>query len=136
MRRALLLLVVLATPTFAQNTTPSVPAQQNQRAVPEPSKPQSCLMVQDPNSHVVRNAILFGGTGVLVGLASKRYTVVDTVNYTAPKLKLKGKEVDEISKSGVRVVTVPKNYSERDVQQARASCVTTPDEAKAPPAGL
>jgi hypothetical protein len=72
---------------------------------------------------VVRNALLFGGAGVLVGLVSKRYTVIDTVNYAAPKVKLTGSDLDKISKSGAaRVITLPKKYSEADVAQARQNC--------------
>jgi len=91
-------------------------------AVPMVAVPSNapCLIVKQNKGHRVRNAFLFGVSG-LVFSKGERFEYVESFNLVNSKMKYKGGELQAIKDSGVHIIVVSEGVGE-EVQQARVCC--------------
>lgn len=87
-----------------------------------------CLIVRSAEGHRFRNAmiagVLTGGIGLAAGAAFSggKYEYADSFNLPSTKPKYKGKELEELQRSGVHVIVVEKKTASAEMESARNSC--------------
>ncbi len=87
-----------------------------------------CLIVRSAEGHRFRNSMiagaLTGGIGFAAGAAfsGAKYEYADSFNIPSTKPKYKGKELEELQKSGVHVIVVNKKTASAEMDSARNSC--------------
>jgi hypothetical protein len=98
-----------------------------------------CLIVRSAEGHRFRNSMiagaLTGGIGFAAGAAfsGAKYEYADSFNLPSTKTKYKGKELEELQKSGVHVIVVNKKTASAEMDSARNSCRSVaPAAAPAP----
>jgi hypothetical protein len=79
---------------------------------------------------------LTGGIGFAAGAAfsGAKYEYADSFNMTSTKPKYKGKELEELQRSGVHVIVVNKKTASTEMDSARNSCKSLAPVAVAAPA--
>ena len=99
-----------------------------------------CLIVRSAEGHRFRNSMiagaLTGGIGFAAGAAfsGAKYEYADSFNMTSTKPKYKGKELEELQRSGVHVIVVNKKTASTEMDSARNSCKSLAPVAVAAPA--
>lgn len=87
-----------------------------------------CLIVRSAEGHRFRNSMiagaLTGGIGFAAGAAfsGAKYEYADSFNIPSTKPKYKGKELEELQRSGVHVIVVNKKTASAEMDSARNSC--------------
>lgn len=87
-----------------------------------------CLIVRSAEGHRFRNSMiagaLTGGIGFAAGAAfsGAKYEYADSFNMPSTKPKYKGKELEELQRSGVHVIVVNKKTASTEMDSARNSC--------------
>jgi hypothetical protein len=87
-----------------------------------------CLIVRSAEGHRFRNSMiagaLTGGIGFAAGAAfsGAKYEYADSFNLPSTKPKYKGKELEELQRSGVHVIVVNKKTASAEMDSARNSC--------------
>jgi hypothetical protein len=102
-----------------------------------------CLIVRSAEGHRFRNSMiagaLTGGIGFAAGAAfsGAKYEYADSFNMTSTKPKYKGKELEQLQRSGVHVIVVNKKTASSEMDSARNSCKSiAPVAAPAPVAAV
>jgi hypothetical protein len=89
---------------------------------------QQCLIVRSAEGHRFRNAmvagVLTGGVGMALGgaFSGGRYEYVDGVNFSSPKMKYKGGELQKLQEQGVHIIVINKKAAADETTSARESC--------------
>jgi hypothetical protein len=102
-----------------------------------------CLIVRSAEGHRFRNSMiagaLTGGIGFAAGAAfsGAKYEYADSFNIPSTKPKYKGKELEELQRTGVHVIVVNKKTASAEMDSARNSCKSiAPVAAPAPVAAV
>ena len=90
--------------------------------VPAVISSSPCLIVKQNKGHRVRNAFLFGVSGLCSARAND-LNMVESFNLANSKMKYKGGELQKLKDSGLHIIVVSENAGD-EVQTARASCQT------------
>jgi hypothetical protein len=120
-KKTLLLVTLVVVPAAYPETTP--PATE---AFQSPQK--GCLTVKHKGT-VGRRLIFATLTGVPIALGAK-YDLVDSLDYQGAKLSYKGKELEQIQKTGTRIVVLPSKPRPEEVKDARESCFCEPKQKR------
>jgi hypothetical protein len=98
-----------------------------------------CLIVRSAEGHRFRNSMiagaLTGGIGFAAGAAfsGAKYEYADSFNLPSTKPKYKGKELEELQRTGVHVIVVNKKTASAEMDSARNSCRSIPPAAASAP---
>jgi hypothetical protein len=116
LRTFFLLTLAVMPATYAQ--TPEMPQ----------SPQKGCLIVKHKGT-IGRRLIFTSLTGFPLALGDK-YDLVDSLGYQGAKLSYQGKELEEIQKTGTRIVVLPAKLRPEDVKNARDSCLCEPRQQR------
>lgn len=112
-----LVLIAALSLTVAAQTPTGAGTQQTAQANPNE---KGCLLVRHKGT-AGRRLTWFALTGVPMAPGSK-FEYVEAVNYPGAKMNYKGKDLEKIQSSGVRVIVLDHKYSPADLENARKSC--------------
>jgi hypothetical protein len=79
-----------------------------------------CLIVKHKGT-IGKRMVWWALIGVPIAPGAN-YDYVDNVNYQAPKMSYKGKELQQLESNGVKVIVLNNNYTSSDLQVAQQSC--------------
>ena len=118
--KTLFLVTLVAIPAAYSQTTPPPATETFQ------SPQKGCLIVKHKGT-VGRRLIFTALTGFPFALGDK-YDLVNSLGYQGAKLSYQGKELEQIQKTGTRIVVLPSKPRPEDAKNARESCLCEPSQ--------